>query len=323
MYIISIEKLAVGDILLTSEKSMPSKLVRLVTKSDFSHAMLHVGDGSYIHADSKGVHSNNIQRLLFEKSEYIKILRVNNIQAFEAACCFARSKIGTAYAYKDAINIKTKSVQNPNSNRQFCSRLIAQAFQQCNVNLVADPNYCTPQDLLDSPLTVEVKDFLLKATQSQIEFARSESPLEKQTSIINKLLFDVRQISGEDIQALDQVTDYVIRNPQFDEKISDLYKISGYLTLWKYELNQNPWRYDRELFMNLEISVDKKLKLAISERDRANEQLELYKSQWKHYFCLNEMHRLEYTKLHFELYKQLVANTLDSKFAAEYVIELN
>ena len=76
MYIIEINKLQAGDIFLTTQKHIVSKAIKAFTSSDYSHAMLHVGDGSYIHSDGNGVHSGNVQRLLFKDPVYVKVLRL-------------------------------------------------------------------------------------------------------------------------------------------------------------------------------------------------------------------------------------------------------
>ena len=94
MYIVIMEKLRAGDILLTSEKAFTSKFIRTMTKSDYSHAILYVGYGSYIHSDTKGVHSGNIQRLLFDNPDDIKVLRVYEPNVADLACIFARTQIG-------------------------------------------------------------------------------------------------------------------------------------------------------------------------------------------------------------------------------------
>ena len=94
MYILDMKKLKSGDIILSAQISAVSKAVCLATKSDFSHAILYVGYGSFIHSDSLGVHSNNIQRLLFEKEKYVEVFRLLDDRYFINACMFACTQIG-------------------------------------------------------------------------------------------------------------------------------------------------------------------------------------------------------------------------------------
>lgn len=322
MYIIPISELQKGDILLTSENSATSKVVRKSTGSDFSHAILYVGFGSYIHSDANGVHSGNLQRLLFEAPENVTVLRVNcDQETVKQACIFARSKIGTTYSVKSAVNAKLKASKKENENRQFCSRVVAQAYEYAGVKLVDTTSFCTPQEILESQCIQKVPGKARKATNEEISFANSESPIEKQSYITNEILSKVRKLTKKDIQTLDQITQHVIENPVHDQQISKIYRDSGYLTMYEYEIKKNAWRYDGRIFINLPLPIHKLIKLAIFERDSAHEKLALYKGNLEQYFYLNKIHKLEYSFIHFDLYKKLVENTLDNINAAEYVLE--
>ena len=322
MYIIPISELEKGDILLTSENSATSKVVRKSTGSDFSHAILYVGFGSYIHSDANGVHSANLQRLLFDSPENVTVLRVKCAQeTVNQACNFARSKIGTTYSVKSAVNAKLKASKKENENRQFCSRLVAQAYEYAGIKLVNTASFCTPQDILESQSIQEVLGKVRKATDEEISFANSENPIEKQSYITNAILSKVRKLTKKDIQTLEQITQYVIENPVYDQRISKIYRDSGYLTMWEYETTKNAWRYDGQTFINLPLPIDELIEMAKFEKDSAQERLALYKGSLEQYFYINEIHKLEYSSIHFDLYKKLVENTLDNINAADYVLE--
>ncbi|CAN0520164.1 unnamed protein product, partial [Ectocarpus sp. 12 AP-2014] len=274
LYIIPFSELEKGDILLTSENTATSKVVRKTTGSDFSHAILNVGSGSYIHSDSNGVHSGNLQRLLFDASENVTVLRVKcDQEKIHQACVFARSKIGTTYSIRSAVNAKLKAIKKENENRQFCSRLVAQAYEYAGVKLVDDASFCTPQEILESQSIQEVLGKARKATDKEINFANSENPLEKQSNITNEILSKVRKLTKKDIQTLEQITQYVIENPVHDKQISKIYKDSGYLTMWECETTKNAWRYDGRLFINLPLPIDKLIEMARFEKDSAQERL--------------------------------------------------
>lgn len=322
MYIIPIGELEKGDILLTGENTATSKVVRKSTGSDFSHAILYVGSGSYIHSDANGVHSGNLQRLLFDTSENVTVLSVKCDQkTISQACIFARSKIGTTYSVRSAVNAKLKASKKENENRQFCSRLVAQSYEYAGVKLVDNASFCTPQEILESKRIQKVLGKVRKATDEEISFANSENPLEKQSYITNDILSKVRKLTKKDIQTLEQVTQYVIENPVHDQQISKIYRDSGYLTMWEHETTKNAWRYNGRVFINLPLPINELIEMAISEKDRAQERLTLYKGNLEQYFYINEIHKLEYSSIHFYLYKKLVENTLDNINAAEYVLE--
>jgi len=110
MFILDMNKLKKGDVFLTAQRGLVSKAVRNFTNSEYSHAILYVGHVSYIHSDSQGVHSDNIQRLIFEKPSNVKILRPNDQKNVNNVVLYARSQVGKAYSVRDAI--RTKLEQN-------------------------------------------------------------------------------------------------------------------------------------------------------------------------------------------------------------------
>lgn len=68
MYIIDINKLKIGDILLTKDKNPVSKVIRAFTWSGYSHAMIYVGNYSFIHSlTDGGVKAQNIEREFFKR----------------------------------------------------------------------------------------------------------------------------------------------------------------------------------------------------------------------------------------------------------------
>ena len=120
MYLLKMEAIEAGDIILTGDDEKLSRVIKKYTKGSFSHAILYVGHGSYIHSDRDGVHSNNTQRLLFESKDNVSVLRPKNTSIVKAACEFARSQIGKEYSVKSAVNAKIKTPIKFGSNRQFC-----------------------------------------------------------------------------------------------------------------------------------------------------------------------------------------------------------
>lgn len=321
MFILDETVLEPGDILLSSEKSVVSKTVRKFTNSDFSHAMLYVGNGSYIHSDQKGVHANNIQRSLFHLQKNIKILRVKKNNCVAKACEFSRTQIGKEYALKDAIKTKNPIVNKSANNKQFCSRLVAQAYEYAGLQLVGDSGFCTPQELDDSEHTFTIENGLREATEKEIEFSETESPLEKQTKITNSILKNVRTLTGQDIQTLTEISLFMEANPEYDQEITEIFVSSGYLVMWQHERNANEWRYEGEKFLKIPVSRGELINRAKTELSSAHDRLALYKNNLEQFYYMKEVTKLEYASIHFELYKNLVEQTLDNINAAEFVIE--
>ena len=312
MYLIEIEKLQAGDIFLTTQRHIVSKVIKAFTASDYSHAMLHVGDGSYIHSDGDGVHAGNVQRLLFDDERYIQVLRLKESvgrKLIDAACTFARNEVGKQYSVKDAIKTKNPLSKKAETNRQFCSRLVAQSFESVGLKLVENSSYCAPQELDDSELTIRVSDCVRKATDTEIEFANTENPLENQTNITNSIFTKIRGVTGKDIQTFEQLSNYLIENNQHDSQITNIIKESGYLFMWQHEMNANPWRYSQELFMSLPVSKEKLNQIATAELKSAINTKQRYVDMYEQHMRIWQAKQLQYAAIHIMLYQKLIELT--------------
>ena len=311
MYILDKSKLKEGDILLTTQKHIVSKVIRTFTDSDFSHAMLHVGGGSYIHSDGKGVHAGNLDRLLFKKPEYVKVLRISDStfkKHKEDACLYARREVGKEYSVRDAIKTKNPLSKKAESNRQFCSRLVAQSYADAGLQLVKNPLYCAPQELDDSPYTEEVLNCVRKATEEEIIFANSENPLEKQANITNAILKEFRVATGSDAQTFEQLLKVVFDNPNYDQVASDILKKSDYLILWQNDIKKNPWRYNYDYFMSISSSKEEINEIANRELERATNSKKRFVRQYEQHMILFRQKNLQYIALQIMLYQKLIEN---------------
>lgn len=321
MYIFEISLLKPGDIILTSQVGAVSKMVRLSTFSKFSHAILYVGDGSFIHSDGQGVHSNNIQRLLFENDNYVEVRRVLDDAYVDQAVMFARSQIGTSYSVKEAIRTQSPIYKGKKLNRQFCSRLVAQSYEYAGLPLVDNSDYCTPKDLQRSSHTNAVDGCLRAAEGHEVEFASSDSPIQRQTDITNNILKSVRELTRSDIQSFENLDQFVIDNQNYDQEITNIVRESGYLTMFDHELNKNPWRYNGELFLSLNIDSAYKRDRAEFELASAESQVKLYSHNYL--VCQNVRGHfpLRYFEMKMDLYKKLINFMNNRVEAAKYVIE--
>lgn len=324
MHIIEISKLQAGDIFLTTQKHIVSKAIKGFTSSDFSHAMLHVGDGSYIHSDGDGVHAGNVQRLLFEHQKYVQVLRLRedvDRNLINSACAFARREVGKQYSVKDAIKTKNPLSKKNDTNRQFCSRLVAQAFESVGLELVKNSSYCAPQELDDSELTVRISGCVRKAIGAEIEFAKSENPLEKQASITNQIISEVRIITQKDIQTFEQLLDYLLESNEHDNAITNIIKKSGYLFMWQHEINANPWRYNVDNFMSLPVSKVKLKEIAATELDSAVNTRQRYVFMYEQFMDIWTAKKLEYALINIMLYQKLIELTDQRISVSSYVQE--
>lgn len=325
MYLANMSLLKPGDILLSSQDRPVSRGVRKFTKSDYSHAALYVGGGSYIHSDANGVHSGNTQRWIFKEEAQLKVMRLSapSKAVIDRAIEYSRLQIGVQYSVKEAIRTKIgpKRKITAESNRQFCSRLVAMAYAAGGLKIVEDARYCTPADIEQSPLLEEVPCPLVTATPEELSFANSESPLEIQARITNEVLAQFRKVTSRDIQQYDQAFRFLIDNPHFDEKFTEIVEASGYLELWKMELAKNPWRYDYDLFCQLNLDAQKKKEIAAREIEMAERLVERYSTERTKLMTVRSEVSLRFLDIHIELYQMLVSMHQQQKSVALRVAE--
>lgn len=328
MFLLNPAKLNRGDIILTNSASPISERIRRLTKSRFSHAILYMGELSCIDSDGLGVQAQNIQRKLFDSTENVVVLRLIDNPDEEAIIrilYFARQKVGTEYSSLDeakmAVTHTTESSKEP--NRQFCSRFVAQAYQQSGITLVDNPDYCLPEDILNSPLLQQVEEPLYEANPQEVAFAsETETPLTNQTRILNGIFNAARDLTGEDIQSFEQLSQYVIDHPDKDQACTDIVRSSGYLEMWRGDIERNPWHYDitecTAHYSNPNALYDFATSLLKIE-EGVRERLILNLT-----FCNTAFQQtsLEYFKTHIALYQKLVDLSLQREEVAKMALML-
>jgi len=238
---VDIHKTRPGDILLTTQPATTSKVIRKATGSDISHAMLVVAIGSVIDSTGEGVQARNVDKLLYPDDCAIHALRPRTAPSADqlrTLIDYARSETGAPYTMLEAM----RSVARPKGKggaNQFCSRLVARAYAQAGIALTSNPDFATPDDLLRSPLLVELSDVVIENAE-QLEEEDSTKDMRQATE---DLLQRLRALSPK-IRTLSDVEPFLIANQQFDAAFAKAFQESGYLDVWKIETQRFPWRYD-------------------------------------------------------------------------------
>lgn len=249
MYLARLDLLREGDIILSRSDARESEIIRRASNSEYSHAILYVGASSCIESNGLGVQAQNLMRIFFDKPDDAVVLRLNEPiekRRLRLISDFARQNVGMEYSSTEARLAKFKELHEAKDpNRQYCTRFVAQAYKYSGINIVANSAYCTPNDILNSVSLEVVKYALRKASQSEIEYYSDKNNiLEEQKDIINQILEESRNLTGSDIQSLNQLIQFVLDNLEYDERIRNIFKDSGYYELWEKEYNAHPWNYD-------------------------------------------------------------------------------
>lgn len=250
------DRLLPGDIVLTREEPsgksfkelkamLQSRVIRYKIKGNYSHVMMYVGSGSYIHSDLKGVHAGSINRCIFNSPNDVKILRTVAVPVqINKAIEFVRNQVGKEYDVKEAVGAIYSKLKGKD-NRQFCSRLIAQAFEYAGVKLTSDADKSTPACIEKSGLAY--KPFYAVRTQNLEEqnlLDEGSVNLESQIKITNELLKSARELTNKDIQTIEELLKTAINFSYLDGKLANLISSSGFLDIYEHEIDKNTYRYD-------------------------------------------------------------------------------
>lgn len=243
---IKVERLEPGDVVLTSNRGKTSKLVRLASAGEVSHAMLCVQNGSVVDSTHAGVQAHNIQRQHYGPDDIVEVFRLRASPGparIGPVLEFARSAIGTRYSNLEAAR-SVAAARRPRGRRQFCSRLVARAYAHGGFRLVKDADYCTPEDLRRSPLLAPVEDMTEPVSEDEVAaWAARPNPIGATHVSQNAILAAARRLDPS-VETFEDVDRLVRAHPRWDAEIARAYRDSGYLDLWKMDFAACPWHYD-------------------------------------------------------------------------------
>lgn len=154
-----VDRVQLGDIVLTTTRKLKSRLIQVGVRADISHAMLCVGHASVIDSTPEGVQARNLARIVIEAGCSAYVLRPRkplSAEQLNAVVAYARGHVGARYSVGNAV--KSLGLKVAPGRRQFCSRLVAQAYESAGVYLSPNSAFCTPGDLLRCELLAPVFD---------------------------------------------------------------------------------------------------------------------------------------------------------------------
>ncbi|GEJ45966.1 MULTISPECIES: hypothetical protein [unclassified Chryseobacterium] len=147
---------------------------------------------------------------------------------------------------------------------------------------------------------------MTEASDEQIAYAREENTvLSQQVAINNHIFSSAREITGKDIQTFNQLTEHLLSDPEHDKAITALIEKSGYLELWRLDMQKNPGSNDVEIAIK-EIDQEDWLTASGQLEDTALTNLERYKTNLFFYRQQYQTKQLTYLEMHIRLYEKLV-----------------
>ncbi|TMX69838.1 YiiX/YebB-like N1pC/P60 family cysteine hydrolase [Vibrio rotiferianus] len=316
-YLLDVSQLEHGDIILESGSTkLVSGAIKRATNSEFSHAMVYTGH-SMIHATTKGgVFSKNPQRLLVDKREALKVLRLKGglPQLQKAAVCGeAGALVGSLYGKREALGaIRKKKRDEAKNGKQFCSRLVAQCYDKAGIKLVENVDYCVPEDFNTSSMLYEVTGAVREASAQDVALKDKEDPNlvnQKETfEWLNKARNALKK-NGIEIRTINDVTKALLEDGRHDKKISKFVKATKYLNLYNVDREANPYRYSPSIFAAV-ATTSKDFPDFIRDEVALNER-EINRHSFNLQACRAnyEQSNLNFILMHIELYCNLLKET--------------
>lgn len=292
-----------GDIVLTTTPEPMSKTIRNFTGADISHAMICVGTSSVIDSTGDGVHARNLGRIILEPGcagHVLRPVKPLSTDQMRSVLSFARAAVGTRYTMTGAA--KSVLAGFVAGRRQFCSRLVAQAYRDAGVNLVSDADFCHPGELLKSEALIEVPNVLRNLSpEEEADWREDIDNVQAMRDSTNALLQEARKLSPE-IESLNDIDAYLVEHPEGDAQLVQALRSSRYLELWRDEFERNSWQYHIAIMEGHNGSEE--LKQRYCEELLADEELCQNRFILNHagYVTLNTLHPRQYFALMVELY---------------------
>lgn len=263
-YVFDSSKLQKGDILLMD--TYHEKQRQLMPNDKYLHVAVYIGNAMIVEADGLGSTINHVYSYAFKKKYDACVIRVKNFNAIHAdkiQRCL-REDLGRVYSTREALKVKKlKSTNERDTSKQtFCSRNVAKAFERCSFHLVTNPDYCSPDDLMNSDLVELVDDGICEIEDDvrdivALHIQQRESP---DLSVMPQTLFeDVRNflkskgLTGPEYnsQNYSDMLLTILKVPEYDSELAELLKNHSCLTDPRHRTKEYwPWFDDDEKFFN-------------------------------------------------------------------------
>jgi hypothetical protein len=255
LFTYDIPTLLAGDIILSTTDSDVSRAIRLATNCDYSHAMIYVRN-NIIHADGGGVFTTNPQRRIFREGQSIVLRhKYGTANQLLDICSYALNLSGSLYSVPEALLAKSYSntQTKTTSQRQYCSRLVAQSYESQNIKIVNNADYCTPADILISSDFIVVDNAIREARPEEIAISKKPDIIKIHQTHTFAWLKEVRKLAKAKrhdhiISSISSALEYVAAFPEVDHEVLKRIKATPYLRDYDLDKTANPHRFNAAEF---------------------------------------------------------------------------
>lgn len=252
-YIFNPYVLLPGDILLmnTYEERLREKI-----GCKYEHAAIYLGDAYLMEANGAYDVMTHIYSYAFRNIEDACVLRMKSSSPItrESVTRAARQKMGREYEDTKKfryVRVLKNTDRKNDTNRSFCSRLVAQAYACEGINLLPNADYCEPDDFLQSELLEKVVDALIPFTDEMTEVIMNNQALREKDEAASpnaQLFASLSVLYNEDIQELTQALLVAQQQPEKSEDAIELIKSSGMFKHIEEVKRKCPWVFDDDDF---------------------------------------------------------------------------
>lgn len=257
-----------GDILLmnTYHESQRERMERACGSCIYDHTAIYLGDAYLMEANGLGVVMNHIFSRGFKNEGDACVMRMKQISPvlIEHIVYNARTFMGMGFRGDEAETVpKYKDTnQEDTSNRTFCSRMVAQCYNQAGIKLFPNPAYCSPDDFLSCDQLYKV-DNPLQPFTSEMERTVMSRQVERDTfenaTFWSKKLKDFSKLYGEDVQTPSQLLAVAARHTDKDEEALKLISSNKLYQPVEDRKTNTPWIDNDDDFFNHFVSTGDQL----------------------------------------------------------------
>lgn len=263
-YIFNPYNLLPGDILLmnTYEEDMRARM-----KCKYEHAAIYIGDAFLMEANGAHVVMSHIYSYAFREYEHACVLRLKKSSPLilEEVARNARKQMGREYVntmqFRYVRAYKNTDKQDE-SNKSFCSRLVAQSYLFEGIQLLPNADYCEPDDFLTSELLEVVPNTITEFHEDLAKVVMNHQQQREDTEIESpnaELFHELSKLYGLNIQDLGQALLPSQSRPELNERAIEIIKSSKMFKHMETVKATFSWLFDDAQFLSHYVNAQEAL----------------------------------------------------------------